>query len=532
MTRASRRYILLTTTAALAIFLLTGAHSHGENSQDALTFLYPYTLPPVDRGLSTVEGPEPARVATKNHARFTTTIDRVGREGVPYAAGRVLVKFRDGTSTAVRLNSVARVSAAGTMSERPSYANFDVLSIDANADAEDVANVLSQRSDVEYAQPAYRVYKRFVPNDQFYQQAQWNLRMVDMERAWDIQRAAGSAITVAVLDSGVAFENAVLQFNGSSFVDDLDNVHAALGPVAIPFAAAPDLIAPGRIVAPRDFVFGGVHPVDLDGHGTHVSGTLGELTNNGVGLAGVAFNVKIMPVKVIGGDWDAIFGASDLGSDDTVARGIRYAADNGAKVINLSIGRNGPSAPVVEDAMRYAVSKGVFIAVAGGNFFEAGNPIEVLAEIASRVPGVMSVAAVDPTRNRAYYSSTGSWVEIAAPGGAYRGFGVSGGVFQQTVDLAFGACLVAPGACGTRPSFDAPRFDVFNYFSFAGTSMATPHVAGLAALLMQQGITDPAAVEAAIKRFATDLGPPGRDDQYGFGLIEARDTLRGLGLAK
>ncbi|HET9832550.1 MAG TPA: hypothetical protein VFP91_12595, partial [Vicinamibacterales bacterium] len=137
MTRASRRYILLTTTAALAIFLLTGAHSHGQNSRDALTFLYPYTLPPVDRGLSTVEGPEPARVATKSRARFATTIDRVGREGVPYAAGRVLVKFRDGTSTAVRLNSVARVSAAGTMSERPSYANFDVLSIDANADAED-----------------------------------------------------------------------------------------------------------------------------------------------------------------------------------------------------------------------------------------------------------------------------------------------------------------------------------------------------------------------------------------------------------
>jgi serine protease len=532
VSRASLRRFLFTFAGALALFVLTGVRGRGQNAGEAPTLLYPYSLPAIDRGLSTVEGPEPMRLATASRARFAAPIDRIGRAGARYAPGRVLVKFRDGTPTAVRLNSVARVSAAGTVSERPSYANFDVLSIDANADAESVADALSERPDVEYAQPAYRMYKRFVPNDQFYQQAQWNMRLIDMERAWDLQPAAGSTLTVAVLDSGMAFENVVLQFTGRAFVDDLDNQHAALGTVAIQFAAAPDLISSGRIVGPRDFIFGGVHPVDLDGHGTHVAGTLGELTNNGVGLAGIAFNVKLMPVKVIGGDWDAIFGASDLGSDGTVAQGIRYAADNGAKVINLSVGRNGPPAPAVEDAMRYAVARGVFIAVAGGNQFQQGNDVEVLAEIASRVQGAISVAAVDPTKNHAYYSSTGNWVEIAAPGGAFRDFGTSGGVFQQTLDLAFGMCLVEPDACGTRPSFDAPRFDAFNYFGFAGTSMATPHVAGLAALLMQQGITNPAAVEAAIERFATDLGAPGRDAVYGYGLIEARDTLRGLGLAK
>jgi serine protease len=531
VTRASIRRFLFTCAAAVALFVLTGVRGRGQNSGESPTLLYPYSLPAIDRGLSTAEGPEPVRVATASRARFGAPIDRVGRTGVPYAPGQVLVKFRDGTPTAVRLSSAARVSAAGTMSERPSYANFDVLSIDANADAESVADTLRERPDVEYAQPAYRMHKRFVPNDQFYQQLQWNMRLIDMERAWDLQPAAGSTITVAVLDSGLAFENVVLQFTGGPFVDDLGNQHAALGTVAIPFAAAPDLIVAGRIVAPHDFVFGGAHPVDLDGHGTHVAGTLGELTNNGIGMAGVAFNVKIMPVKVIGGDWDAIFGAADLGSDATVSRGIRYAADNGANVINLSVGRNGPPAPAVEDAMRYAVSKGVFIAVAGGNFFQQGNAVEVLAEIASRVQGVMSVAAVDMTKSHASYSSTGNWVEIAAPGGSYD-FGISGAVFQQTLDLTFGLCLVEPDACGTRPSFAPPRFDAFNYFGFAGTSMATPHVAGLAALLMQQGITDPAAIEAAIKRFATDLGAPGRDDTYGYGLIEARDTLRGLGLAK
>ncbi len=141
-------------------------------------------------------------------------------------------------------------------------------------------------------------------------------------------------------------------------------------------------------------------PLDFDGHGTHVTGTVGQLTNDSIGTAGVAFNVKMMPVKVIDGVWDFLFGSPNVGTDDVVARGIRYAADNGAKVINMSIGRTGPpnTSPVVEDAIRYAVSKGVFVAIAAGNEFEQGNPLEVIAEIASRVDGAVSVAAVD--RNR------------------------------------------------------------------------------------------------------------------------------------
>jgi serine protease len=525
--------------AALALVAFFVARSHGQDPGQARTFLYPYTLPAIDQGVLSDEGPGPARLSTfTSRARLLSTsqgatLDRTGRTGATYVAGRVIVKFRDGTSSAVRLNSLARVSAASTVSERPSYANFDVVGIGPSEDAEAVADALSQRPDVEYAQPAYRVHKEFVPNDTLYKDFQWNLRLLDLERAWDIQGTAGSSITVAVLDTGMAFESQVVRFTGQAFPDDLGNVHPALGSVTIPFAAATDLFAAGRFVAPHDFIWDDAHPLDLDGHGTHVSGTIGQLTNNGFGAAGVAFNVKLMPVKVIDSDWDQIFGAPNEGTDDVVARGIRYAADNGAKVINMSIGRTGPPAPVIEDAINYAVGKGAFIAIAAGNSFEEpGNPANVLAEIASRVQGAVSVAAVDKDSKHAFYSSTGSWVELSAPGGSSRGSSPAL-VYQQTIDyVGSGLCIVEPGACHVPANFSAPRFDVFGFFPFQGTSMAAPHVSGLAAMLMQQGITSPAAVEAALEKFAKDLGDPGRDNTFGFGLIQARDTLRGLGLAK
>jgi serine protease len=356
---------------------------------------------------------------------------------------------------------------------------------------------------------------------------QWNLPLIDMERAWDIQPAAGSNIVVAVLDTGVAYSNQTLHVHASAFRDDQGTLYPALGDLTLNFAAAPELAPFTRFVSPHDFIWDDNVPLDFDGHGTHVSGTIGQLTNNGAGVAGVAFNVKIMPVKVIDSIWDDVFGAPNFGTDDVVARGIRYAADNGAKIINMSIGRDGDPAPVIEDAIKYAVGKGVFIAIAGGNSFEDGNPKEVVADIASRVQGAVSVAAVGPDKTHAHYSTTGNYIELSAPGGTDRGFGRNGYVFQQTYDFTATDTFLLPPA-----QFAAPRFDVINYVGYVGTSQATPHVSGVAAMLMQQGITDPAAIEAALEKFATDLGDPGRDNTYGYGLIEARDTLRGLGLAK
>ena len=255
-----------------------------------------------------------------------------------------------------------------------------------------------------------------------------------------------------------------------------------------------------------------------------------------------------MPVKVLASEWDLLFaGFNDIsftgGTDDDVARGIRYAADNGAKVLNLSLGSSGPAdcatnanqaacSPVIEAAMRYAVGKGCFITVAAGNEFEdtvppfGKNPTSVLAEIASRINGVVSVASIDKDKGHAFYSSTGSYIELSAPGGSSRTFPALG-VVQQTFDANFtDTFLLAPAL------FRAPRFDIMAYVPYQGTSMAAPHVAGVAAMLMQQGVTDPAVIEEILEKTAVDLGSPGRDNTFGFGLIDARAALRGLGLAK
>jgi serine protease len=446
-----------------------------------------------------------------------------------YVPGEVLVRFRAGVNSTGQQRALMALRSRPAPSDLRWVGDVALLSDRSERDATILAAQLRAQPEVESAEPNYLYRISATPNDPGFMQRQWNLTALDMPRAWDINPGANDSIIAAVLDTGVTAVNRSYSFQSWN--------GRALQNVFVPFAMNPD-VKGSRIVTPKDFVFWDGPVVDMHGHGTHVAATIGEETNNGVAEAGIAYRVKLMPVKVCVGYWEVQFALSasgyrgsvpaDTGGCPTseVAAGIRYAADNGAKVINLSLGGPEPSG-LLRDALAYAVDRGAFVAIAMGNEYEDGNPVEYPAAYAAELDGVMSVGAVGPSLTRSFYSNTGSHLEISAPGGSDRDGGASGLIWQATILRS-----------DSNPaSVASPRFDRYAETGFQGTSMATPHVAGVAALLISQGLSNPAAVEAVIRKTARALGTadgdtPGRNREYGFGLIQPRSALRAFGIAE
>ena len=441
-----------------------------------------------------------------------------------YLPGEVIVKFRPGVSVGQQTRALSSLRSR-PMPDRLRWIGDRTakLSVPEDPDSIGAAANLARQPEVEYAQPNWLRKVSSVPNDPQYASRQWNMDLIDMPRAWDIN-AGGAGVTVAVIDTGVTSVNATYNlktWDGTAIVS-----------TQMRYAINPDIDA-SRIVLPRDFVFLNGPVVDMVGHGTHVAGTIAQSTNNNLGFAGVAFGAKIMPLKVCLGFWDFQIFFSETGvtgrapldiggcSTEAAIAAVHYATDNGATVINMSLGGVEPS-PADLDALNYATSHGVFVAIAAGNEFEEGNPTTYPASYAAQVKGAMSVGAVNRDQLRAYYSTTGTFVEIAAPGGDFVEGGFAGTIYQYGIQSA---------------DYDErfvlfPRFDRYADTPNQGTSMASPHVAGLAALLISQGVTKPAAIEALIAATAKDLGTTGRDNSFGAGLIQPRTALRGFGVVK
>jgi serine protease len=277
--------------------------------------------------------------------------------------------------------------------------------------------------ETEFIEPNY-IYTQFeVPNDPEYSQ-QWNLRSINVESAWD--ETKGSGITVAVIDTGI------------SPVPDLKDTNFVKG---------------------YDFVNDRIEADDDAGHGTHVAGTIAQSTNNNYGVAGIAYEASLMPLKVLG--------ASGGGTVADIAEAIRFAADNGADVINMSLGGAGES-KLMEEAIDYAYHKGVFLVAA------AGNSNQNAASYPARYPHVVGVAALDSVGVKAPYSNFGAGVDISAPGGSE-----AGKILQETID----------------PETNTPVFA-----GYQGTSMAAPHVAGVAALVKASGIKEPDEILRVLKQ--------------------------------
>ena len=462
-----------------------------------------------------------------------------------YVPGEVLVRFKPGMTPGQQQRALMALRSRPSVDAlRWLPGGLAVLRDATQPDSRILAEQLAEQPEVESAEPNYLAHRPIsqrraistvsiphlfgTPNDPDFTNYQWNFQMLDMPRAWDINAGGNPNLIVATIDSGVTTVNQSFTFplyTGSK----IENV-------SLPFAVSPDLPA-SRLVSPRDFVFMTGGPVlDFDGHGTHVSSTIGEATNNGISLAGMAYNVKIMPVKVCIGYWEMMIANAQAGKPgflvpedaqecpfDAIVSGVHYAVDNGAKVINISLGGESPS-NAMRDAIVYAVQHGAFVSIAMGNGYDVGNPIEYPAFYAASIDGAMSVAAVSKFSNHAYYSTSGSYCEIAAPGGD--------DLDQSGLDRDFVWQVTLLFTDQDPELVNVPRFDRLQRIGYVGTSMSTPHVSGLAALLISQGVTDPVALEALIKKTARDLGQPGRDDLFGYGLIQPRAALFGFGIAK
>jgi serine protease len=414
-----------------------------------------------------------------------------------YVPGRVIVKYRHGAPKVVRA-VVQRRTRTAFAAKVPGGARMLRVRGDRSVPATIAA--LNKHPNVEYAVPDYIAHAAYSPNDPGFAgtpggwaATQWDMNgpfSMNAPAAWDEAIAAGapggSGVIVAVLDTGVAYEN----------------YHR--------FRKAPDLHG-GRFVRAYDFVDNDRHANDENGHGTHVTMTIAEATNNGIGLTGLAYGVKIMPVRVLDSE-----GAGDA---IAISRAIRYAAKRGARVINMSLefdtSVTASQIPEIVSAVRYAHHKNAVMVAASGN--EADNAVAYPA----RTTHVISVGAITKDGCQADYSNGGTGLKLVAPGG-----GSDAPNTDNTSDLA-----------NCHPGVDEPPIfqQTFSHDgsvrSFAlrgeeyeGTSMASPHVAASAALLIASkrlGSRPSAnAVEARLEQTAFDLGVPGYDTRYGYGEVQ------------
>jgi thermitase len=383
--------------------------------------------------------------------------------------GQVLVKFRSGLPAArqstivLAYNSriVTKISRLGVL----------VMGIPADTTVEEMVNALRQNPDVEYAEPNVMMHVLVTPNDPLFknQYALSNTGQtigsvpgspagqasadIKAPTAWE-ETKGREDIVVAVIDTGVDLSH-----------PDLKNKIKNSG---------------------KDFVNGDNDATDDHWHGTFVAGIVGAQNDNGEGIAGVAWNCKILPVKVLDNTGN--------GSTDKVAQGIIWAADNGAAVINLSLGSE-TGTETLRLALKYAYEKGVAVVAAAGN--TGGNVLYPAAYDTY----VLSVAATDYNDARAVYSNFGSRIDVAAPGVR---------ILSTVPTWYFG-----------------PDFLPYGYAD--GTSFAAPHVAGLAALLkgLKTWLT-PAQIMDIIRYSADDVNSSqylGKDEYLGYGRINMAKAL-------
>lgn len=379
---------------------------------------------------------------------------------------------------------------------------------------------LRARPEVRYAEPNGLMQLQAVPNDPGYP-FQWHYPQINLPQAWDITTGSPEVI-VAVIDTGV-----------SPHSDLAANVRYDLGADLIrdPLRSCD---GDGVDLDARDPGDGCGRPRPSSFHGTHVAGTVAAVSNNAQGVAGVSWNSKIMPVRVLGRDGGDLF---------DIANGIRWAsglpvhgavATRSADILNMSLGGEGACPSIYQESINAARARGLFVVAAAGNENSTGT------RRPASCPGVINVAALDRNNNPAYYSNCHQTVSVAAPGGETGSEVYDRGKFppfnpQSCKPFLGGIATRLDGVLSTLgPGFSEPE----RYDHYQGTSMAAPHVAGVIALMksVNPALTpDQFDALLASGRITIDVagnGPTTRDPFSGFGLIDAyRSVLEARALA-
>jgi len=415
------------------------------------------------------------------------------RASSAHAAGELVVRYRAGTTSDERdqIRAAAGVESAGTIDEETQR-----VRVTASQTVGEAAASLRRDDRVVHALPNYVAKATaFQPNDPGrgtgWANLQWNFIGpfgINLPTAWDNAIAAGAPggenVVVAVLDTGVAYRTSADRR----------------------YLRAPDLER-SRFVQGRDFIRGNNLPYDRNGHGTFVAGLISQSTNNGIGVTGVAYRSKVMPVRVLDHE-----GKGDVA---TIARGIRFASRRGARVINMSFefdsGLTASQIPDVISALRYANRKGVLLVAA------AGNTEDQRVAYPARARNVLAVGATTEHGCLADYSNTGSGLDLVAPGGGADA-SVEADVNCHPLEEP-GRYVYQYTFRGTSPrKFGLPP-------GYEGTSMAVPHVSGTAALVIGAKVLgdrpSPAAITQRLITTARPMGAPGYDSLYGWGLLDA-----------
>jgi serine protease len=433
---------------------------------------------------------------------------------------RFIVRFKAGSVE--RGNAVARqrVLAAGAQAQRL-HATFgprmgigaDTVRLDARLDAAGAEAFMARlRRDpsVEYVEVDRLLKPTFTPNDPLYAanpannnyQGQWHYWEatggINLPAAWDL--ATGTGVVVAVIDTGVTVHTdmAANLVAGYDFIKDLDTANDGDGRDADPSDPGDWVIA--------DECGTGEKAADSSWHGTHVSGTVAAVTNNASGSAGVAFNAKVMPLRVLGkcGGY-----SSDIADAITWAAGGSVpgvpANGNPAEVINLSLGGAGSCGTSTQLAINYAVSQKTVVVVASGN-----DNLDAAGFEPANCANVITVGATQRQGARSSFSNYGGTVDVSAPGGGKD----LDGVATQYIYSHYNKGTTVPGAQG--------------YAGYTGTSMAAPHVAGVVALMQSKFVSDPAVVESVLKSRARPL-PVACPEGCGAGIVDAAASVAAVG---